>query len=236
MSLRGWNARYLEIIKEFKYSKKKDLNSALKLNSLLKQKFSFKQLQKLIENKPVFVIGAGPTLSKSIPILKKYKEITTIVSDGASLAFLENKIKPDIIVTDLDGDIPSLKKFGKTNTIFLVHAHGDNIEKLDLVSNFKNCLGTTQTKPIKKIVNFGGFTDGDRGVFLAHHFHAEKIILFGMDFGSKIGKYSKSDLNNKKTKIKKLKFAKKLLEWLGSKNSNFYTTSKNIAGFKKNPV
>lgn len=233
MSVRGWNTRYSEIIKEFKYNKKNDLRSALKLNSLLKRRFSINHLKKLIENKPVFVIGAGPTLTASLPILKKYKGITTIVSDGASRAFLENRIRPDIIITDLDGHIPTLKKFGKTNTIFIVHAHGDNIEKLNLVSNFKNCLGTTQTKPIRKIVNFGGFTDGDRGVFLAHHFNAEKIILFGMDFGTKIGKYSKSKIMDKKTKIKKLNYAKKLLVWLASKNSNFYTTSKNITGFKK---
>ena len=103
----------------------------------------------------------------------------------------------------------------------------------ELVSNFKNCLGTTQTKPIKKIENFGGFTDGDRAVFLAHHFNAEKIILFGMDFGKKIGKYSKTQIRDKKIKIKKLNHARKLLVWLASKNTNLYTTSKSITGFKK---
>ena len=52
-----------------------------------------------------------------------------------------------------------------------------------MVKKIKNCIGTTQTNPFNKIQNFGGFTDGDRGVFLASHFDAKKIILFGMDFG-----------------------------------------------------
>jgi len=149
--------------------------------------------------------------------LKKYKEIPKIVADSAVQAFLENKIMPDIVVTDLDGDEKSLKKIGKTNSIILVHGHGDNMAKLQLVENFKNCIGTTQGKPFGKLYNFGGFTDGDRCVFLADYFGAKKVILWGMDFGTKIGKYSKTKVSERKTKIKKLRYAKKLLSWLGEK-------------------
>ncbi len=57
-----------------------------------------------------------------------------------------------------------------------------------------------------------------------------------MDFGKIIGKYSKTKILNKKIKAKKLKRAQKLIEWLAMKeNSNFYTTSKPIKGFKKIP-
>ena len=45
---------------------------------------------------------------------------------------MENDIKPDIIVTDLDGDENSLKKIGKSSSLFVVHAHGNNIEKIKL--------------------------------------------------------------------------------------------------------
>ena len=41
-------------------------------------------------------------------------------------------MKPDIVVTDLDGDITSLKKAGRTNTIMVVHAHGDNSENIQI--------------------------------------------------------------------------------------------------------
>ena len=84
----------------------------------------------------------------------------------------------------------------------VVHAHGDNTEKLHLVKSFKNCVGTTQAKPFENIHNFGGFTDGDRCVFLADYFKAKKIILFGMDFGTTIGEYSKSVVTNKTFKIR----------------------------------
>ena len=190
MTILGWATRYNEIINDFGYSKKKDVQSSRLLDSLLSKKTRITELKKLIENESIFIIGAGPSLLSCIPILKKYNKITKIVADGATRALIENNLKANIVVTDLDGDIPVLKRVGKTNTIMVVHAHGDNLEKLHLAKNFKNCIGTTQAKPFGKIHNFGGFTDGDRCVFLANHFKAKKIILFGMDFGTIIGSFS----------------------------------------------
>jgi len=233
MTIIGWESKYREILKDFGYSRKKDSQSCKLLDSLLPKKMETKKIRDLIENKPVFVIGAGPSLPSCISILKKYKKITKIVADGATRAIIENDLKPDIVVTDLDGDIKSLKKAGRTNTVMVVHAHGDNSEKIHLVKNFKNCVGTTQTKPIGKVHNFGGFTDGDRCVFLASNFKAKKIILLGMDFGTKIGKYSKTRTINRSVKIAKLRHGKKLLEWLAQKSeSDLYSTTK-INGFTK---
>src|SRR3989304_1674956 len=170
MTVLGWEKRYSEILKEFGYSKKSDLESAKLLNSLLKNKFPLNKLRSKVVEQNVFVIGAGPSLLSCIPVLKRFSFITKIVADGAAKALIENNIMPDILVTDLDGDEKSLKK----------------------------------------------------------------IILFGMDFGNKIGKYSKTKIANKRTKIKKLRRGKKLLEWIASKNSSdLYTTSKPIKGFKK---
>ena len=233
MTIRGWESKYREILKEFGYSRKKDNQSCKLLDSLLPKKTRITKIKDLIENKPVFVVGAGPSLPSCISILKKYKKITKIVADGATKAMFENNLKPDIVVTDLDGDIKSLKKAGRTNTIMIVHAHGDNTEKIHLVKYFKNCIGTTQTKAVGKVHNFGGFTDGDRCVFLANHFKAKKIILLGMDFGTRIGKYSKTRVISRTTKIKKLRRGKKLLEWLAKKSeSNLYSTTK-IKGLTK---
>ena len=233
MVISGWNKKYNEILKEFGYSKKDDIESAKILNSKITKKIPKKTLTKLIQNNDVFIIGAGPSLLKSIKTLKKFSNGVKIVADGAIQAFLENDLKADILVTDLDGDLKSIKKIGKTNTLIFVHAHGDNIEKLDLVSGFKNWAGTTQTKEFGKLYNFGGFTDGDRCVFLANYFNAKNIILVGMDFGNTIGKYSKN-ISNKTLKRKKLRFGKKLLEWISLKSkSNLYTTSRPINGFKK---
>ena len=232
MTIHGWKTRFREIRKDFGYSEREDLRSAKKLNSLLKNKTSKKQLQKMIENKTVIVIGAGPSLSKSLKFLKKSKNVTKIVADGAVRGLLEKNIKPDILLTDLDGDMKSIARIGKTKIPVIVHAHGDNYDKLDMVGKFSNIIGSTQTDSFGKMENFGGFTDGDRCVFLAEYFKAKKIVLVGMDFGQKIGKYSKERVVNPKIKLKKLKFGKKIVEWLGSKSkAELYSTQK-IKGFK----
>jgi len=230
----GWVAKYNEILKEFKYDKKADVQSAILLETMLMGKNQFKKLEQMIKNQNVLVVGSGPSLSKSIPVLKNFKKTIKIVADSAVKSVVEKGIRPDIIVTDLDGDEQVLKKIGKTNTIFVVHAHGDNIDKLRFTKKIKNCLGTTQGKPFGKLYNFGGFTDGDRAVFLASYFNAKKIILFGMDFGNKIGQSSKTKPNERKIKIKKLKMGRYLLEWLALKTpSELFTTSDPIPGFKK---
>ncbi len=234
MIISGWNLRYLEILKEFNYDKKQDWESALILDSILKESNIKQKINEMINLKSVFVIGAGPSLALAIPFLKKFKKTTMIVADSALESLIENGIKPDIVVTDLDGNKRALKKIGKTKTIFVVHAHGDNKLKLHFVKNFKNCIGTTQTKSLGKIQNFGGFTDGDRAVFLANYFDAKKIILFGMDFGNKIGRFSNTKLSERKIKLKKLEKGKFLLEWLAKKSkSELFTTSNPIEGFKK---
>ena len=233
MLISGWKKRYLEILKQFKYSEKKDKESAVLLNSFLKKSNINQKISNLIKGNTVFVIGSGPSLSSSIPKLKKFKKSVVIAADSSTKLLVENDIIPNIIVTDLDGDGDTLKKISK-KSIFVVHAHGDNIEKLELVKNFKDCIGTTQTKPFSKVQNFGGFTDGDRGVFLASHFDAKRIILFGMDFGNRIGRFSNTKKSERKTKLMKLKKAKSLLEWLAdSTKSELFTTSKSIRGFKK---
>ena len=230
----GWNARYNEILKEFNYKKSDDVNSAKLLDSILGKGNHNKQIQNLIKNQNVFVIGAGPSLLHSIPVLKRFKKTVKIAADSSVKYLIDNEITPNIIVTDLDGDEESLKQIGKSKTIFVVHAHGDNISKLHFIENFKNCLGTTQTKPFGKIQNFGGFTDGDRAVFLANYFNAKKIILFGMDFGGEIGKFSKTKTSERTIKLKKLKKGRSLLEWLAIKSkSELFTTSSPIMGFKK---
>ena len=232
MTIRGWKTQFKEIRKEFGYLEKDDLISARKLDSLLKGKNSKKQFQNMILGKTIFIIGAGPSLTKSLKYIKKSKKVTKIVADGAVRALLEKNIKPDILVTDLDGDLKSIKKIGKTRIPIIVHAHGDNYEKLEIVKKLKNVVGSTQTRKIGKIENFGGFTDGDRCVFLAEYFNASKIVLIGMDFGQKIGKYSKHRIVNRKIKIKKLKFGKKIVEWIGTKSKADLFSTNRIKGYK----
>ena len=232
MTIRGWKTKFNEIRKEFGYSEKEDLISAKKLNLLLKTKNSKKQFQDMIKGKTIFIIGAGPSLSKSLKHIKKSKNITKIVADGAVRALLEKNIKPDILVTDLDGDLESIKKIGRTKIPIIVHAHGNNSDRLEIVKGFSNVIGSTQTRKFGKLENFGGFTDGDRCVFLAEYFNASKIVLIGMDFGQKIGRYSKQKVINRRTKIKKLKFGKMIIEWFATKSKAELYSTKRMKGYK----
>ena len=230
----GWGKRYLSILKELNYSEKKDKESAVILDSILKKTDTIEKVREIIQGKTVFVIGSGPSLSIAIPKLKKLKKSIKIAADSSLKPLIDNGIIPDIIVTDLDGNEDAIKKISKTKSIFVIHAHGDNIEKLQMVKKMKNCIGTTQTNPFNKIQNFGGFTDGDRGVFLASHFDAKKIILFGMDFGNQVGKFSNTKRSDREIKLKKLEIGKDLLIWLSTiTKSELFTTSKPIDGFKK---
>ena len=232
MTIRGWKTQFNEIRKEFGYLEKDDLISVKKLDSILKDKNSKNQLQKIIKGKTVFIIGAGPSLTKSLKHIKNSENVVKIVADGAVKALIEKNIKPDILVTDLDGDLESIEKIGKTKIPIIVHAHGDNYEKLEIVKKLKNVVGSTQTRKFGKVENFGGFTDGDRCVFLAEYFDARKIVLIGMDFGQKIGKYSKQRIADRKTKIKKLKFGKRIVEWLGTKSKADLFSTNRIKGYK----
>ena len=232
----GWKKRYFSILKELNYSEKKDKESALILDSILKKTDTIEKIKKIIEGKTIFVIGSGPSLSIAIPKLKKLEKSIKIAADSSLKPLVDNGIIPDIIVTDLDGNEDTIKKISKTKSIFVIHAHGDNIEKLQMVKKMKNCIGTTQTNPFNKVQNFGGFTDGDRGVFLASYFNAKKIILFGMDFGNQIGKFSNTKKSDRETKLKKLEIGRDLLIWLSTiTKSELFTTSKPIEGFRKIP-
>ena len=236
MMISGWKKRYFSILKELNYSEKKDKESALILDSILKKTDTIEKIKKLIEGKTIFVIGSGPSLSSAIPKLKKLEKSIKIAADSSLKPLVDNGIIPDIIVTDLDGNEDTIKKISKTKSIFVIHAHGDNIEKLQMVKKMKNCIGTTQTNPFNKVQNFGGFTDGDRGVFLASYFNAKKIILFGMDFGNQIGKFSNTKKSDRETKLKKLEIGRDLLIWLSTiTKSELFTTSKPIEGFRKIP-
>ena len=233
MVISGWKKRYSDILKEFKYSEKKDKESAIILDSILKKSNINEAIFNLIKDKSVFVIGSGPSLSTAIPKLKKLKKSIKIAADSSVKLLVENGIIPDIVITDLDGDEKTLEKISR-KSIFVIHAHGDNIDKLEFAKKFKKAIGTTQSNPFNEIQNFGGFTDGDRGVFLASYFGAKKIILFGMDFGEKIGKFSNTKKSERRIKLMKLNKGQLLLEWLATRTkSELFTTSKSIKGFKK---
>jgi uncharacterized Rossmann fold enzyme len=94
----------------------------------------------------------------------------------------------------------------------------ENLEKH--VPKFGKVIGTTQVMPADNVYNFGGFTDGDRSVFLAEEMKAKSITLVGMDFDNTPRKFSSDkDVDiDMDLKRRKLKFAKRLLEMLAKQS------------------
>ena len=227
MNYANWEPIYKEILNDFKYDLNADKKSAQILDNLLSKRQDVNILEELIHGKDVVVFGAGPSLENSIKKHKKdINKMVKISSDGATTALLKNNILPDIIVTDLDGKISDQIKANSNGAIVIIHAHGDNIDKIEkYVLEFKGTIiGTTQTNPksYDKIYNFGGFTDGDRAVLLANHFGSKKINLIGFDFNGEIGKYSFSENKDKHLKLKKLKWCKYIIEMLNKDDVNIH--------------
>ncbi len=241
----------IQIQRDFLNSLKlSDQISAQKQNGPLNPK-CFRKIQ----NNKAIVIGAGPSIEENIVqnyILEicKYskgkigtmdsKNPVVIAADGATEMCLNLGIIPDFVVTDLDGNYESLIRADSGGSIMVVHAHGDNFEKItSQVPYFSNVIGTTQNLPLKNVYNFGGFTDGDRSVSLAVEFLAKEILLIGMDFDSKVGLFSKRIVSNLELKKKKLQIGKYLIEVLlgdssalvthittANHNSSFYGVNK----------
>jgi len=217
MQLDEWLKWYDVVRAKFGYSVVEDQNAARFMSELLEGRgLNLKVLTNLVSNKNVIVAGAGPSLEDNLQKISSLKQFTIIAADGASQALLENNVKPDIVVTDLDGSHEHLLQADKMGSIMVVHAHGDNVNLLrNLVPKMRNCIGTTQVKPLHNVYNFGGFTDGDRAVFIANEFEAKTVLLVGMDFGEKIGRYSKK-VKDERLKIAKMAVGKELLEWLST--------------------
>jgi len=219
MNWRQWEPFYLQILGKMGYDMEKDREATLLLRRLLLENENYILTEDIKERigERVHVFGAGPSLEEGLS--KRKFSGTLIVSDGATSALLEYGIIPDIIVTDLDGSFEDIKKANDLGAYVVVHAHGDNMDKLKAyVPKLKNVLGTCQTEPLDIVYNFGGFTDGDRAVFLAEELGAKEIFLIGFDFGEIVGKWSKPYLKEHtpiwENKKKKFEIAQTLLEWL----------------------
>lgn len=232
MEIETWIKWYKEILQNFGFKKEDDDESAEYLNNYLKNQINNGQKNKkaisfsdlpAVEN--IIVFGAGPSLKNHINKLKPKistnpNKFILISADGATTALMEENIVPDIIVTDLDGKLEDILNANAQGAYLVVHAHGNNLNVLKSnLDNLKNILGSTQSIPLEYVHNFGGFTDGDRAVFLAVELGAREIILAGMDFGEVVTKYSRPDMKDATgpaddIKKLKLKYAEKLVEWI----------------------
>lgn len=232
MEIKTWMVWYKEILQNFGFEREDDEKSAEYLNDYLKNQFTNADKNKkaiyfsdLPTGENIIIFGAGPSLKKHIIQLKPEisanpDKFILISADGATTALMEENIVPHIIVTDLDGKLEDILNANSQGAFLVIHAHGNNLDALKSnLNNLKNILGTTQSIPLEYVHNFGGFTDGDRCVFLAVELGAKKIIMVGMDFGEVVTKYSRPDMKDivgpaDDIKKLKLKYAERLVEWI----------------------
>lgn len=226
-----WLSFYPQVVRDLGLSQEKDEMAAKILEELLVKKgedpSAISLAKELLTGKTVIVFGAGPSLQEdsyriSSIIRDCRKELRIISADGATERVMADGILPDVVVTDLDGNIGYILQASREGSLIVVHAHGDNIPYLKnyLTAIEGRILGTRQVDStgftFRLVQNFGGFTDGDRSVALAAHFGAKKLVLAGMDLGDIVGRYSKpylvEEVKADVRKMKKLAWAKFLLE------------------------
>lgn len=222
-----WDKWYQLILEDFSFSKSEDIFSAKLLNEKINKIGKYDITHTDFGNNCI-IFGAGPSIKTHIQYLKMKENIENyilIAADGATTALLEEGIIPDIIVTDLDGDINKIIESNKKGSILYVHAHGDNTEKIKkYISQLNNIIPTCQCEPFDLLENYGGFTDGDRAMHIAvYALDFKKIILAGMDFGKIVTKYSRPEIENETEnadsfKTKKLEYAEKLYNSLKKEN------------------
>lgn len=158
------------------------------------------------EGATVAIAGAGPTLAADVSIAAE-ADIVVAASTAADV-LREANVTVDLMVTDLDKNPETARELTQLGQAVAIHAHGDNIPQLRAV--MPQCdptavVATTQAEPVASVANFGGFTDGDRGAFLADHFGAATLRFPGWSF---------DDPTVGPMKRRKLQWAERLLYWL----------------------
>ena len=221
-----WEKYYVEILEDFGFSRDDDEKSAKLLDEILSVEgcLTLDELKGFVDFSDKFIVfGAGPSLKEHVAFLKDnydLKDYVLVAADGATTALIDQRIAPDIIATDLDGNLDDILLANFKGANVAIHAHGDNIDKIaNLTSFFTSILGTTQSRPVGNLYNFGGFTDGDRALFLAVALGASEITLAGMDFGDIVTKYSRPNIETDTAKAddfkkKKLAYAEKFTQWI----------------------
>jgi len=178
MDFEEWEPIYEEIVEYFGFERGEDERAAEILSGILPRD-DLAHLEEICRGHDICVCGNAPCLAREISLV----EGTVFAADAASLVLYSHGIRPDAIFTDLDGATDEFLEMNRNGTIVVVHAHGDNIPLIrHWVPRFPGPLvGTTQSRPLERVHNFGGFTDGDRAVFAAHALGASRITILGFD-------------------------------------------------------
>ena len=201
-----WDEYYVKILDYFGFSREDDEEAARLLSSILPGN-DISLLTDTISGSDIIVAGNAPSLPDDIK-KTNFEGKIVIAADAAARVMKKGGVIPDIVFTDLDGLDDDVLEMNEAGTILAVHAHGDNMPLVkSWVPKMKGpVVGTTQSTPLENVYNFGGFSDGDRGVFAAYELGAKSVSLIGFDL---------DDKSVDPVKHGKLMIARKLLHLLG---------------------
>jgi len=210
----AWAPRYDRIRGDLGFPFERELISANRLLQLLPSSAPadpLERLRPLVEHRTAVIVGlaprAGPPPLWRLPPSERAPAL--LAADGATETCLNAGLVPTIVVTDLDGPVAAEVAANRRGSFVVVHAHGDNRAALEeWVGQFPGeVVGSWAGPPRPRLLNVGGFTDGDRAAYLADHLGAEKILLWAFDFD----RTAPTDPAAHEVKLAKLTWARRML-------------------------
>lgn len=204
MRFATWEPVYEAILGDFGFDRTAD-EHARDVLAMMTEPFRLQSLPSMADAS-VAIAGGAPSLRSDLATADRADVL--IAASTAGDVLLETGLMPDLIVTDLDKTPATAVHASRAGIPVAIHAHGDNVPALrKWVPEFEPTaiLPTTQAEPRDPVRNFGGFTDGDRGAFLADHLGAGTLTFPGWDF---------DDPAVEPEKRRKLRWAERLLYWL----------------------
>jgi len=200
-----WEPAYRAILTDFGFDRGADERTRDRLAELV-DPFDLARLRDALGGKTVAVAGGGPSLPDDTDLLREAGAV--VAAAGAADVVAAAGFDVDLMVTDLDENPASARAFSRQSVPVAAAAHGDNRPAVDEWvprCDDRHVLGTTQAAPAGPVVNLGGFTDGDRGAFIADACGADRLVFPGWDLDD-------PDVDDEKRR--KLVWAARLLHWL----------------------
>jgi uncharacterized Rossmann fold enzyme len=206
MNFATWEPVYETILDDFGFDRSADQRARDALGDMLRDHSTCGLSALDVRGASVAIAGAGDNLESEADVAAAADSV--FAASTAADRLRDVGVTVDCMVTDLDKNPDSVRTLTAGGVPVAVHAHGDNIPAIrEYVPTFTPewVLPTTQARPVDPVENTGGFTDGDRGAFLADHLGASRLVFPGWDF---------DDDSVTQLKRQKLAWAKRLLAWL----------------------
>jgi uncharacterized Rossmann fold enzyme len=203
MEFETWAPIYQRIVQDLEYDPTADRHARDVLDDL-STAFDFDRF--CFAGETVAIAGGSETLERELEQVRTADRVIAV--SNAARVLQHAGISPDLGITDLDKAPESHITLSKAGVPIGIHGHEDNIPAVKrYLPRFaqNHVFGTTQVEPTDQVVNFGGFTDGDRAAFLADHFGAGQLTFPGWQF---------DDATVSVEKDRKLRWAARLLRCL----------------------